>query len=92
MHIQLSDHFTLPKLLRFVAPSIVMMFFTSIYSVVDGLYVSNFVEKVSFAAIDLISPLLMALGAVGTVDGPSPSPSRRCWRAFLWDMTPGCWP
>lgn len=69
MHIQLSDHFTLPKLLRFVAPSIVMMVFTSIYSVVDGLFVSNFVGKVPFAAINLISPLLMALGALGFMLG-----------------------
>ena len=69
MRIQLSDHFTLPKLLRFVAPSIAMMIFTSVYSVVDGLFVSNFVGKVPFAAINLISPLLMVLGAMGFMLG-----------------------
>ena len=57
--IQLSDHFTYSRLLRFVFPSIVMMVFTSIYVVVDGLFVSNYVGKTAFAAINLIMPLLM---------------------------------
>lgn len=55
MRIQLSDHFTTGKLLRFVAPSIVMMIFTSVYGVVDGLFVSNFVGKTAFAAVNLFS-------------------------------------
>lgn len=59
MKIQLSEHFTYPKLLRFVFPSIIMMIFTSIYGVVDGLFVSNYVGKISFAAINLIMPFLM---------------------------------
>ena len=59
MNIQLSEHFTYRKLLRFVLPSIVMMIFTSIYSVVDGLFVSNFVGKSAFAAINLMMPFLM---------------------------------
>ena len=59
MEIQLSDHFTYKKLFRFVLPSIVMMIFTSIYSVVDGLFVSNFVGKTAFASVNLIMPLLM---------------------------------
>ncbi len=69
MKIQLSDHFTYSKLLRFTLPSIVMMIFTSIYSVVDGLFVSNFVGKTPFAAINLIFPLLMVLGALGFMIG-----------------------
>ena len=69
MHIQLSDHFTYPRLLRFVMPSIVMMVFTSIYSVVDGLFVSNLVGKVPFAAINLIMPFLMALSVIGFMVG-----------------------
>ena len=56
MKIQLSDHFTTPRLLRFVFPSIVMMIFTSIYGVVDGLFVSNYVGKTPFAAVNLIMP------------------------------------
>ena len=60
--IQLSDHFTYRRLLRFVLPSIVMMIFTSIYGVVDGLFVSNFVGKTPFAAVNLIMPFLMMLG------------------------------
>ena len=53
MKIQLSEHFTYHKLLRFVFPSIVMMIFTSIYGVVDGLFVSNYAGKTAFAAISL---------------------------------------
>lgn len=69
MKIQLSDHFSYSRLLRFVFPSIVMMIFTSIYGVVDGLFVSNFVGKTPFAAINLIWPVLMALGALGFMIG-----------------------
>lgn len=69
MRIQLSDHFTYKRLLRFVMPSIVMMIFTSIYGVVDGLFVSNFVGKTPFAAINLIMPLLMGLGTIGFMIG-----------------------
>lgn len=69
MKIQLSDHFTIRKLLRFVLPSIVMMVFTSIYGVVDGLFVSNFVGKTSFAAINLVMPFLMILGGFGFMIG-----------------------
>ncbi len=69
MKIQLSDHFTYPRLLRFVFPSIVMMIFTSIYGVVDGLFVSNYVGKTPFAAVNLIMPFLMIMGAVGFMFG-----------------------
>ena len=67
--IQLSDHFTYGRLMRFVFPSIVMMVFTSIYGVVDGLFVSNFVGKTPFTAINFIFPLIMILGAVGFMLG-----------------------
>lgn len=67
--IQLSDHFTYSRLLRFVFPSIVMMVFTSIYVVVDGLFVSNYVGKTAFAAINLIMPLLMGISALGFMIG-----------------------
>lgn len=69
MKIQLSDHFTYSRLLRFVLPSIVMMVFTSIYSVVDGLFVSNFTGKEAFAAINLIMPFLQAFGCLGFMLG-----------------------
>lgn len=69
MRIQLSEHFTYGKLLRFTFPSIVMMIFTSIYSVVDGLFVSNFVGKTAFAAVNLVYPVLMILGTVGFMIG-----------------------
>ncbi|MDE5936882.1 MAG: MATE family efflux transporter, partial [Ruminococcus sp.] len=67
--IQLSDHFTYGKLLKFTLPSIIMMVFTSIYSVVDGYFVSNYVGKTSFAAVNFIMPFLMILGAVGFMFG-----------------------
>ncbi len=69
MRIQISDHFNLPKLLRFVLPSIIMMVFTSIYGVVDGLFVSNFAGKTAFAALNLIVPFTMVLGGVGFMVG-----------------------
>ena len=67
--IQLSDHFTYRKLLQFVLPSIVMMVFTSIYGVVDGLFVSNFAGKTPFAAINLVMPRIMVLGGIGFMIG-----------------------
>lgn len=69
MKIQLSDHFTYRKLLTFVFPSIIMMIFTSIYGVVDGLFVSNFVGKIPFAAVNLIMPFLMMVAALGFMFG-----------------------
>ena len=69
MHISLSDHFNYRKLLRFTFPSIIMMIFTSIYGVVDGLFVSNFVGKTPFAAINLIWPFLQILGCAGFMLG-----------------------
>ena len=67
--IQLSDHFTYKKLIRFTLPSMVMMVFTSIYSVVDGYFVSNYAGKTPFAAVNLIAPFLMILGTVGFMFG-----------------------
>ena len=69
MKIQLSEHFTYKKLLRFVFPSIVMMVFTSIYGVVDGLFVSNYVGKSAFAAINLSMPIIMGVSALGFMMG-----------------------
>ena len=69
MKIKLSDHFTYSKLLRFVFPSIIMMVFTSIYGVVDGLFVSNFVGKTAFASINLVMPFVMILGGIGFMIG-----------------------
>ena len=66
--IKLSDHFTYGRLVRFALPSIAMMIFTSIYSVVDGLFVSNFAGKEALAAVNLVFPLAMAL-----------APSDSCW-------------
>ena len=67
--IQLSDHFSYKMLLRFVAPSIVMMVFTSVYGVVDGLFVSNFVGKTAFAAVNLVMPFIMIFGGIGFMFG-----------------------
>ena len=69
MHIQLSDHFTYGRLIRFTLPSIAMMIFTSIYGVVDGFFVSNFAGKTPFAAVNLIYPFLMIVATVGFMFG-----------------------
>lgn len=68
-HIQLSDHFDYRRLIRFTLPSIGMMVFASVYSVVDGFFVSNFAGKTPFAAINLIMPFLMILSTVGLMFG-----------------------
>lgn len=69
MHIQLSDHFNYSKLLRFSFPSIIMLVFTSVYGVVDGFFVSNFVGKTPFTAVNFIMPFLMILGSLGFMFG-----------------------
>lgn len=67
--IQLSDHFTYSRLFRFTLPSIVMLIFSSLYGVVDGFFVSNFVGKEAFTAVNFIMPFLMILGAIGFLFG-----------------------
>lgn len=67
--IQLSDHFSCARLLRLTFPSMVMMVFTSVYGVVDGFFVSNYVGKTPFAAVNFIYPFLMLLGPVGFMFG-----------------------
>ena len=69
MNIQLSDHFNYRKLLRFTLPSIIMLVFTSVYGVVDGFFVSNFVGKTPFTAVNFIMPFLMILGSCGFMFG-----------------------
>lgn len=68
-NIQLSDHFNYRHLLRYTVPSILMLIFTSVYSVVDGFFVSNFTGKTPFAAVNFIMPLLMILGCAGFMFG-----------------------
>lgn len=69
MKIRLSDHFTYGRLLKFVAPSVVMLVFTSVYSIVDGLFISNFVGETAVAATNIVFPLIIILGAVGFMLG-----------------------
>lgn len=69
MKIQLSDHFSYQKLIKFVLPSVFMMIVTSIYGVVDGFFISNFVGKTSFASVNLIIPFTMILGGMGFMIG-----------------------
>ena len=76
--IKLSDHFTYGRLLKFTLPSIVMMIFTSVYGVVDGFFVSNFVGKTPFAAVNFIMPFLMILGALGFMFGTGGSALVSC--------------
>ncbi len=69
MAVRLSDHFTYKKLFRAVTPSILMMVFTSLYTIVDGVFISNLVGKVPFAGLNLIYPVIGAIGAVGFMLG-----------------------
>jgi len=69
MKIQLSEHFTYKKLIKFTIPTIIMMLFTSIYGIVDGIFISNCVGSEAFAAVNLIMPVLMILGAIGFMIG-----------------------
>ena len=69
MKIQLSDHFSYSKLIKFTLPTIAMVIFTSIYGVVDGVFVSNCVGSDAFAAVNLIMPIIMILGSVGFMIG-----------------------
>lgn len=69
MNIRLSDHFSYSKLIRFTLPTIAMMIFTSIYGIVDGVFVSNRVGSDAFAAVNLIMPVIMILGSTGFIVG-----------------------
>ena len=69
MRIQLSDHFTYRRLLRFTLSTILMLVCSSLYSIVDGFFVSNYVGKTSFAAVNLIMPVAMSVGTVGFMIG-----------------------
>ena len=69
MSVNLSEHFTYKKLFKAVLPSVFMMIFTSIYSIVDGLFVSNFVGTTAFASINLIMPVLMIIASIGFMMG-----------------------
>lgn len=69
MKIQLSEHFTYKKLIKFTIPTIIMMIFTSIYGVVDGIFISNCVGSDAFASVNLIMPVLMILGTIGFMVG-----------------------
>jgi len=80
MHIELSEHFTYSKLLRFTFPSIIMMVLTSIYGVVDGFFISNFIGAEPFAAVNIVMPFLMIFGAVGFNRRQCP----RCLHSGRW--------
>ena len=67
--IRLSDHFSLRRLLRYALPSIAMMIFSSIYGIVDGFFVSNYVGKMAFTAVNLVYPFLIILGSIGFMFG-----------------------
>ena len=69
MEINLSEHFTYKKLIKFTLPTIIMMIFTSIYGVVDGIFISNVVGSNAFASINLIMPVIMIIGTIGFMIG-----------------------
>ena len=98
MHIHLSEHFSYAKLLRFTFPTVVMLIFTSIYGVVDGVFVSNYAGKTAFAAVNLIMPPqgrtptrsqspTMLVRPAATVSH-SPSLGRSAATRKLWNIPP----
>ena len=88
MNIQLSDHFTYKRLLRFVLPSILMIMCTSVYSIVDGFFVSNFVGTTPFAAINLTFPVLMAVASIGFMAGTGQRPWEKVTGSVLMSTLP----
>lgn len=69
MAFDLSQHMSMSKLIRFTLPTIFMMIFTSLYTIVDGIFVSNFAGKTAFAAVNFILPFCMILASVGMMIG-----------------------
>ena len=69
MKIHLSDHFTYKKILRFTFPTIIMSVFTSLYSIVDGIFVANYAGKTALAAINFVFPVLIILATFGYMFG-----------------------
>lgn len=67
--IQLSDHFTYARLIKFTLPTIVMMLFSSTYAIVDGLFVSNIVGSDALAAINIVWPAISIIAAIGFMLG-----------------------
>lgn len=88
MQIKLSDHFTYGRLLRYTLPTIVMIIFTSLYSVVDGLFVSNLVGDLALSAVNIAFPITMIIGAFGFMLGTAAAPS---WPA-RWGRGSRSWP
>ena len=85
MQIKLSDHFTYGRLLRYTLPTIVMIIFTSLYSVVDGLFVSNLVGDLALSAVNIAFPITMIIGAFGFMLGTGISRSSSgAWRGWAW--------
>lgn len=69
MELKLSEHFTYKKLILYVLPCVAMMILTSVYSIVDGFFVSNYAGKNAFAAVNLIMPVLMGVSSLGFMIG-----------------------
>ena len=65
----LEGHNTYKKLIRFTLPMIGMMIIINIYSIVDGLFVSNVVGENAFSAVNLVMPFAMIIGSIGFMVG-----------------------
>ena len=92
MQIKLSDHFTYGRLLRYTLPTIVMIIFTSLYSVVDGLFVSNLVGDLALSAVNIAFPITMIIGAFGFMLGTGGSAIvARSWPPGISRSSSGAW-
>lgn len=69
----MSRHYGRLDLLKYALPSIIMMFTVSIYTIIDGYFISNFVNSTAFAAVNLIFPLLTIFASFGMMIGSGSS-------------------
>lgn len=69
MKIGLTGHYSVTRLVKTSLPLIAMMIVTSIYSVIDGYFVSNFAGSTEFASMNLVWPVLSLASAIGLMIG-----------------------
>lgn len=65
----LSNRITLPFLIKFTLPSVIVMLFTALYTIVDGFFVSNFVNTDALSAVNIVYPVVNVVYAVGLMFG-----------------------
>lgn len=65
----LNQHFTFRKLIAYTFPTVIMMIATSIYTIIDGLFISNAVNDTAFAGVNFVFPIVYVIGVIGFMFG-----------------------